>query len=132
MAKRSSRSFKTRRDASVIASDPRELLASLSPLRSGRGLSVLEDRRLFHPGVRPLRTSRQVARVVMRPPLNRSKSRSHILRGPEVHAFQIPRSTLVCVRRSIRKEVLHAKKRVGSGNRRPRRTGISRISCKRS
>lgn len=137
MAKKRQRSYPSDsnirgpRDVSSIASpEPFFELFRLRPLsthpRSGQDLRVIEDRRVYSPGrVKPSRTPRQVARVLMassspKSPMNR-----------EVLSFKIPRSTAVCVRRSIRKQVIHAKRRAGTKVRRPRRNAMSSISCKR-
>lgn len=134
MAKSRKSSVGTRRDASAIASRSR-LLAFKAPPRSGLKLSPIEDRRQFYPGVRPARTLRQVARITMKSPAKKASSKRNrvpsLMRGPEVHAFKIPETTIVCVRRSIRKEIMHALKKAGKGVRKPKRNAMSSISCKR-
>lgn len=103
-------------------------------LRSGRSLLEIEDRRQFHPGVAPSRTLRQLARVTMKPPAvskRRSRKGPALFSGPEVHVFRVPKSTAVCIRRFIRKEVIHAKGIAGSRVKKPRRNSKSSISCKR-
>lgn len=48
------------------------------------------------------------------------------------YEFKVPGRTAVCVRRSMRREVLFATGRSGGGKRRrPRRTEASSISCRR-
>lgn len=131
MAKSRKRNSETRRDASVIASGPRPLLASIDPLRSGRSLTAIEDRRLFTPGIRRPMTPRQVARVLMRPPSRRGSRKAEKLHSPEVYAFHLPRTTAICVRRAIRKQVIHALGVAGSKVRRPKRNQYSKISCRR-
>lgn len=131
MAKSRKRQSATRRDASVVANDPGSLLASFDPLRSGRDLQVIEDRRRFTPARSKLFTPRQVARVFMTMPGRRRLSKPPKKFGPEVPAFVLPRSTVVCVRRAIRKQVIHAKGVAGRKVRRPKRNAVSRISCRR-
>lgn len=125
-----SRKFRsTRRDASVIASGrPRQLL----------GLSTIwrdhEDRRQFNPGVKWPQAVWKTPRVTMRPKAAKARARSSgpsLFHGPEVHTFDVPRSTMICVRRNQRKEVLHAKGVAGSKVRRPKRNAWSGVSCKR-
>lgn len=120
------------RDVSHVAS-PVDLvdLFRLRPLsthpRSGQDLRLVEDRRTFSPvRVAPSRTPRQVARVLMAAPSSRSSSL-----GKQVLVFRIPKSTAVCVRRSVRKEVIHALGRAGTKVRRPKRNAMSSISCRR-
>lgn len=44
--------------------------------------------------------------------------------------FSLPKETTVCVRRGVRREVLHALKKTGKGSRSPRRyTSQSNIKC---
>lgn len=140
MAKSRKSSKVTRRDTSAIASDRlRSLLAFSLPRRSGPTLLEVEDRRQFNPGVLRARTiSTRPAVTSMRAPPPRKPARGKarrrkvpsLFRGPEIHAFEIPRSTLVCVRRAVRKEVLHAKRKAGKAVRRPKRNALSAVSCK--
>lgn len=104
------------------------LRPSAIPSRSGRSLLDIEDRRTFHPDrLAPSRTPRQVARLLMIvPKAGRSTRLSR-----EVYSFKIPKTTAVCVRREIRKQVIHAKGRAGTKVRRPRRNAFSSISCRR-
>lgn len=117
------------RDASVIASPFPDFLR-LRPLsthpRSGHTLTEIEDRRTFNPGRSPSRTPRQIARVLMALPKVQGKRSSR-----EVYSFKLPKQTAVCVRREIRKQVIHAKGAAGTKVRRPRRNALSRISCRR-
>lgn len=51
--------------------------------------------------------------------------------GAEQQAFTVPSRLMVCVRRKVRREVLHAKREAGRGGmRRPRRNFLSSISCR--
>lgn len=96
--------------------------------RSGHRLQDIEDRRTWYPGVtRPARTAKSVARLLMALP---EKSRSRSM-AKEVYSFALPKQTAVCVRREIRKQVIHAKGIGGKKVRRPRRNALSRISCRR-
>lgn len=98
-------------------------------------LQQFEDRRSFYPGVyRPARTFRSRAHLALgRPPVKRGRVR----RVPQLDApisFGVPKQTLICVRRSQRREVLHALKKTGGRGgrqRRPRRSLFSSISCRR-
>ncbi|AZL83019.1 hypothetical protein [Apis mellifera associated microvirus 41] len=94
-------------------------------------LASYEDRRLYHPdrSMRPVVSFvKSAARVVarQRPSFRQPSQTKAIL------AFADPSRVLVCLRRSIRREVLHAKRIAGSGGmRRPRRNALSSISCSR-
>lgn len=130
---RSSSTYRAPRDASAIASpDIFPDLFRLRPLsthpRSGHTLTEIEDRRTWSPGVtRRSRTPRQIARVLMSIP-KASKSRSM---SREVYSFKLPLQTAVCVRRDIRKQVIHARGVAGRKVRKPRRNALSSISCRR-
>lgn len=101
-------------------------------------ISDFEDRRQFHPdGVYspPRRLDRPRAKIVVR-------ARSRVAPAPQsvrpaavpraFLSFDVPQKVLICVRRKIRKEVLHAFHKTGkSGQRKPRRNLYSDISCKR-
>lgn len=98
-------------------------------------LTVYEDRRLWNP-VKPSPArafSRRVARIVEH---NRnvnipSRSSHRSLPLPATRfAFSVPRDVIVCVRRKVRKEVIHASGRAGRrGQRRPRRNEYSDVRC---
>lgn len=94
----------------------------VSPLRQiGR---FVEDRRIWHPARwgRPVLGFRRAAtRLVVAPKPMRDLS-ARI-------AFADPRRVLVCLRRKVRREVIHALGKGGGGNRRPRRKPTSEISC---
>lgn len=111
--------------------------------RSSRALLHVEDRRLFEPGVRPFRTLRSRARLVVAPRPRAKPSVAKRSDAPRRHsaffsgvpariAFKAPERVLVCIRRQRRKEVLHAKGKAGKvGQRKPRRSAASSISCRR-
>lgn len=97
-------------------------------------LIEVEDRRNWHPQVTnlmdaPVRSSRR-ARV----PLQLAKP---LKRWGKPHRFNFsrlqfssPKQVLVCVRRKVRKEVLHALKKSGrGGNRRRRYNSLSQVRC---
>lgn len=135
---------RTGRDASDIASSPTtNSLATLELLRSLRPLQLLEDRRQFHPEreARPARgffsprhrltvsEGRQAATPQLRPRRKFSPDTiSPVVKFGERH------QVAVCVRRRVRKQVLHALRKTGGGKgrrRHPRRSFYSSISCKR-
>lgn len=110
--------------------------------RSGRELLLVEDRRLFQPSTGPLfRTLRSTARLAV----SRSRAKQSATRGSDAKrhspffsgvpvriGFRNPERVLVCVRRQRRKEVLHAFRKTGKvGQKRPRRSASSSISCRR-
>lgn len=89
-------------------------------------LRTVEDLRTYHP-LKKLRPLRQLqgrkARIRATVPNFKKYARSVIYRASK--------DTLVCVRRNIRKEVLHAFKRTGrgSGRSKPRYNFNSKIRC---
>lgn len=104
----------------------------------------VEDRRVFHfdgPNRPALLDDGRPSKVRLRDrPKNRNRVKPQAYRfGPKVYsqtkailAFAEPDRTVVCIRRQTRKEVLFAKKRAGRGGmRRPKRSWLSKISCRR-
>jgi len=79
----------------------------------------------FYVGSRNLKTMYRRAKRAIRP--------SRYTPNPLRLFFRSPNSTLVCVRRKIRREVLHALQRTGRGVKRsrPRLNDNSQISCVR-
>lgn len=118
-------------------------LSPIPPLLSPyEPLVEVEDRRLFHfqgPDAPALDIDGRPARVTVR---NRNRPKRHKPQayrfGPKVHSqtkgiitFEAPDRVAVCIRRKRRKEVLFAKRKAGrGGNRPPRRTWLSKISCR--
>lgn len=100
-------------------------------VKSGRPLfsfEAVEDRRTHHPlgKARPARTVNGVTSKK----LNIKKSAGHKL--PAVLAFAAPKKVLICVRRGVRKSVLHALGKTGKGARHSktrRRSAYSGVSC---
>lgn len=137
------RSKNKRRDTTDIAREldslPNDLDGSFLD-----GLSIYEDRRQWHPeGIyapaRGFSKTRHRLRELA-PKHKRDRKRAHSLEdlrsrleGPYARlAFQAPDSTLICVRRQQRREVIHAKKKAGrGGQKKPRFTEYSNISCRR-
>lgn len=128
MAKRS-RDRRSRDVATVANSsfpDQFELLTDPQLSRSGR-LMAIEDRRVYSPGRVPKAlTSRQLARITIGFPRKSIHSSSD-----QVVRFKLPRQVAVCARRSIRKQVIHAKGIAGRKVRKPRRNAFSNVSCRR-
>lgn len=104
-----------------LRSRPARLYADLSQVQN----FPLSD--LFEP-VRPARMfSGVTATVGVADTPKKPKGRSQV---PFRLAFEAPAETVVCVRRSRRKEVLFAKNKAGKrGQRRPRRTAWSDVKC---
>lgn len=131
MSKKRSRSRSTvqgSRDTFDIANQGLRPLPTLS--RSGRSLEVIEDRRAFYPGpLSPVRTIRRLAPVLFASPSTRKNKKTSLAR--EVYSFGLPRTTAVCVRRAVRKQVIHAAGVAGSRVRKPKRNAQSKISCRR-
>lgn len=119
---------------------------SPSPTRLGFSpLRVFEDRRTWHPegSIRPagaFSTPRHRLTVVDRVPsprraydVARSRSFPTLWSGTKATvAFANPSRILICVRRSQRREVLHALNRTGRGgyNYKPRWSEYSSVRCK--
>jgi len=91
-------------------------------------LRLFEDRRSFHPNkfISPARSigPRSDARLMVQ------TAKRPALLSPSV-VFNEPRRILICVRRNVRKEVLHAlnKAGAGSGRKKKHRTQFSDVSC---
>lgn len=112
-------------------------------------LGQIEDRRFHHPlgTFRPARTRsghpvtpHKVKNFTVRPsrvvrgPGGRPMRRRKVVRVQTVPSrirFDQPRRVLICIRRKVREEVLHALGRTGRGQKRrdPRRNAHSHISC---
>lgn len=136
MAKKPTR---TRRDTFDIANNrtgdlARLLLPRPTPFRD---LSVYEDRRVYHPDpVRPAagflgQRHRLVLPQVTKKPVGNGQRASFFQNRNRI-SFASPSSVLICVRRERRKEVLHALGKAGKrGQRKPRQSAYSDISCRR-
>ena len=97
-------------------------------------LPSIEDRRTFHPEgpnrpARSLSSSRHRLRVPKTPSRYQySLKKSYV---PHEIGFVDPERVLVCVRRRQRRQVMHAMKKAGKrGQRRPRRSYYSSVSCR--
>lgn len=97
-------------------------------------LSLIEDRRTHYPGLSPYKRP-VVSEAVGRP------ARLKLIQNPRhrqpsytkaLVAFAEPDKLPLCIRRRVRKEVLHAKGVAGSKKpqRKPRRNEFSDVSCK--
>lgn len=130
MAKGRSRSG-TRDPSESLTQRLRSRPITISPASRSFTLSDFDDLRTFdfEPGTRPARLfSGSVASVGAVAPTKRARSRTNF--APVQMAFTAPAQTLVCVRRSRRREVLHALKKTGKGGqRRPRRSRWSDYKC---
>lgn len=135
-----SRNRSGRRVTPPFASAP-ALVVRVPSTNYGDLLRAIEDRRLSHPEVapRPRVFSGTPARITVAPP-SRAKVRAGVAARRvekglpafprEQHVFAAPQKVLVCVRRAIRREVLHALKKTRSGaGRSPRRNRFSNVRC---
>lgn len=89
-------------------------------------LLQIEDRRLWHPDpTRPAKTTSGLPRyrLIDRQDVKTSR-RARI-------SFASPHKMVICIRRKIREEVLHALKKTGRGvsRRKPRRNNYSNVEC---
>lgn len=130
MAKKSKSSHSPAAPATVSANRLRLAVVSV-PRLSPTSLRELEDRRLFSPdkSVRgPASIRRQQARLTQ--PVRRAKNPHRPSPLHALPAFHMPERVALCVRRKIRKEVLHAFKVAGkSGLKKPRRNFWSKVKC---
>lgn len=62
-------------------------------------------------------------------PPARTPARSHIRNFFRRLRFKVPRTTLICIRRHRRREVLFARGRSGRGNRKPQYNRWSKVRC---
>lgn len=99
----------------------------------------IEDRRQYHPeGVaRPARSFSIPRHRLAIPKKNVRSVRGDSRYVPSFDGltheigFRVPRKVLICVRRRIRKQVLHAFRKTGkAGQRKPRRNFYSSVSCR--
>lgn len=103
-------------------------------------LSVIEDRRTFHPlrEARPVATlsrrdqRRLVERPINRPVRDKDRPLSYVDPFPALRlGFAVPEKVVRCVRRKQRREVLFAVRKTGAGSRARyrRRDEWSDVSC---
>lgn len=106
---------------------PTALLRDYTP-RSA--LAEVEDRRSYHP-LSPHRPARLLDGNDVQPNVNKKPTGKFSRSLPFGLNFADPKRTVICVRRSERKEVLHALKKTGKGKgrRNPRRGRFSDIGC---
>lgn len=137
MAKSKGKSHLGGRDYTPIATrDPLQSLLVPRPALSVSWLSptletdVFEDRREWHPeGVN--RPALGAPRAATRPVAKQRPAFSVPSQTKGIIAFAEPNRVAVCVRRKVRKQVMHAlNKAGGKGHRRPRRNAQSSISCR--
>jgi hypothetical protein len=131
---------KNRRKTRVILNNSNRRLRSFSTIRrTSNNLTQYEDRRLWHPegDYAPARSfSKTRHRLEVFPRISYSSGLSinkvQNLSRTTAHAigFSAPNKVLICVRRNIRKEVLHALNKTGKGGQNPpRRNSYSNIYC---
>jgi len=115
-----------------IARPTLQPLRTLGLLTPHQTLNLIkEDRREYHPS-RPLRPAAAIRRVHARLlPKSVDRFGKAIRALPYGVRFAMPRNVAICIRRRIRKEVLHAIKRAGSasGRSRKRRNQWSNVTC---
>lgn len=88
-------------------------------------LTEIEDRR-SHRGPPRSISGANYSLVAHQPRKNLARPRTKV---PYQIAFSNPRQLMVCLRRNIRKRVIHAIGKAGRGNRKPRRNAYSNIRC---
>lgn len=128
------------RDTQAIAR--RSLVGTIKPLVD---LKNLEDRRTFSPDgfrtpAKSIRSPRHRLTESITYPKSLQRKSLRYTKYPTFSpvvtvnriAFEHPEEVAICVRRKIRKEVLHAKKKTGRrGQKRKRFSWFSSVSCKR-
>lgn len=102
---------------------PLPTLSAISDL-----LTLMEDRRLFHPerAFRPALSFPRAAARLVPGAVASSSPRSFLASGVR---FADPRRVAICVRRKTRREVIMASGRGGGFHRRPRRNFYSDVEC---
>lgn len=91
-------------------------------------LRDIEDRRLWHPD--PFRPAATFTAALPRLDVPKSSKKKGVV-VPRSVGFVEPHRVLVCVRRTVRKQVMHAMGKAGKrGQKKPRRNAYSEISCK--
>jgi len=143
MARGGSRSKRRRlgRDNSYITRDKRSL--PLAYLRVRGPLRLYEDRRRYDPegrerSLRRFDGQRPRVSIARNPKVRPTRINHRRERLPGVWSqlpagvrFENPEQVLVCARRKIRREVLHALRKSGKrGQKRPRITWKSKVHCK--
>lgn len=130
------------RDTNIISN--RRLPLSYSNIFSSNSIRFpkliqFEDRRLFNPeGIyAPARSFSKPRHKLVLSVVDRFRGASKVARRRldfrllSPLSFEAPKKVLICVRRKQRKEVLHALRKAGKfGQRRPRRSYYSDISCR--
>lgn len=124
MAKGKNRNRSKPRDLSNLVSTRRVRVAPIvqNPVVA---LTEIEDRRSYRGPVRSI-SGAKYSLVAHQPKKQLNRPRMKV---PYQVAFSNPRSLMVCLRRSIRKRVIHAIGKAGRGNRRGRRNAYSNIRC---
>lgn len=141
---------KRRRDASAIANRRLPVVVDFDALRQldiynflkPPPLTQIEDRRLWHPEgeFRPARMFNSPRHrlveygVRVRSARSSGSSVRSTRRLRPIVAFADPSNVLVCARREMRRQVMHAFRRTGRGGgpkKRPTFSWYSRISCKK-
>lgn len=107
-------------------------LPSVSYKTNNFALSLVEDRRIHYPGLKPY--NRPIAQMTVGKParlhLVENKRYSAPSQTKAIVAFQEPHKLPICIRRKERREVLFAKGVGGSrGLRKPTRNEWSDVSC---
>lgn len=126
MAKRRSKKS-VRRDVKIIA---RPRPARHKNLKQTIINITTLDRRNYHPlGInRPAKTLRDTTPNIVVPTKKEKRHRQSNLARV---TFANPKDVLTCLRRSVRKQVIHAKRKSGKkGQRKPIRNRLSQIGCK--
>lgn len=125
-------------DSASSLTDANDYSSLLSTKRSTRGswnlsnLREIEDRRLFNPdparAPKGLRT--WVVPVVAKPPKAAPTAKPAVRPKVTRLAFKSPLGVAICVRRKIRRSVIHALGKAGKGSKRPRRRNAwSDVRC---
>jgi len=104
------------------------------PLLPSLQLNLLEDRRRYYPDDfrPPAAVYRSATQPVARPSYSKRPGVKYSFRPTQtkaVVAFRAPEAVAVCVRRKMRKEVLHAKGKAGGKVRKPKFNSLSKYRC---
>lgn len=132
MGRRSGRRHQVNYDAlDAVFQEPLAVPRLLERWSPGPDMSVVEDRRQYHPwgswAAPRLSDGSPSAVAIADQPPKRKPGRLFLPFGLK---FGDVKKTLVCVRRKQRREVLFAKGRGGGGHKKPRRNEWSDVSCR--
>jgi len=109
-------------------------LITYQPLLTSPQLTLLEDRRRFYPDDfrPPAAIYKSATQPVARLSYSKRPGVKYSFRPKQtkaVIAFKAPEAVAVCVRRKVRKEIMHAMGKAGGKVRKPKHNSLSKYRC---